>query len=389
MKKVITCYQLLFLLLVSIHVFAFAKPAQLHNACKSKIKKEKPSITKELFGELEGHNVYQYTLKNSNGMLVKIMNYGATVTDIITADKTGTMGSVVLGFDSLQSYTGRQNALLGAVVGRVANRIANKKFTLDGKEYILASNIHGGPIGFNKKIWSIEEMPGKKEVALKLTYFSKDGEEGYPGNLNVTLIYTLTEDDEFKINYSATTDKPTPVVLTNHTYFNLSGGKDDKVLNTELTIYADQYLQADKDIMPSGNYLDVKGTPFDFTSPQPIGKNITDSNEQLIFGNGYDLTFVLRNQTGKLALAAAAYEPLSGRTMQVYTTEPGLVFYSANHLNEKIIGRGGKPFTKNGAFCLETQHYPDSPNEPKFPNTILRPGETYHSETVYKISVRK
>ena len=374
---------------MSIIVFAFAKTVQLHNTNKSDIKKEKPSITKELFGELEGQNVYQYALTNSNGMLVKIMNYGATITNIITPDKTGTMGSVVLGFDSLQSYAGRQNALLGAVVGRVANRIAHKKFTLDGKEYLLASNIHGGPIGFDKKIWNIEEMPGKKEEALKLIYFSKDGEEGYPGNLNVTLIYTLTNDDEFKINYSATTDKPTPVVLTNHTYFNLSGGQNDKVLNTELTIYANQYLQADKDIMPSGNYLDVKGTPFDFTSPQPIGKNITDSNEQLIFGNGYDLTFVLRNQTGKLALAAAAYEPLSGRTMQVYTTEPGLVFYSANHLNEKIIGRGGKPFTKNGAFCLETQHYPDSPNEPKFPNTILRPGETYHSETVYKFSVRK
>jgi aldose 1-epimerase len=371
MKKVICFLALFCLLLITAHAA------------------EKPSISKAFFGETEGQKIYQYTLKNSSGMLVKVINYGGSITDIITPDKNGEPGSVVLGFDSLKSYTGGMNALMGACVGRVANRISNKKFTLDGKEYILTSNIHGGLQGFNKKIWKIEELSGSKEVALKMTYFSKDGEEGFPGNLNVTIIYTLTNNNELKINYTATTDKATPVVLTNHTYFNLSAGKEDKALNTELTILADRFLEATPGPFPTGNMTDVKGTPFDFTKPEKIGKRIADKYEQLTMVNGYDLTYVLRNQTGRLALAASAYEPLSGREMQVYTTEPGLVFYSGNYLSEKVIGRGEKPSTKNGAFCLETQHFPDSPNQPKFPNTILRPGETFTSQTIYKFSVRK
>lgn len=377
MKNINLRFRLLCLLMITVHAFAIAKDTA-----------EKPSIRKAFFGETEGKQIYQYTLTNSKGMLVKVINYGATITDIITPDKNGEMRSVVLGFDSLTSYTGRMNALMGAAVGRVANRIANGKFTLDGKEYILTSNIHGGLLGFHKKIWDIKELPEKKQVALRMTYFSKDGEEGYPGNLSVTITYTLTNNNELKINYAATTDKATPVVMTNHSYFNLSGGKDDKTLNTELNIFADQYLAATKDNMPTGKIQDVKGTPFDFRESQKIGKHIKENNEQLIWGGGYDLTFVLRNATGKLALAASAYEPLSGRAMQVYTTEPGLVFYTGNYLSEKIIGRGGKPFTKNGAFCLETQHFPDSPNQPGFPNTILRPGETYKSQTVYTFSVR-
>ena len=208
--------------------------------------------------------------------------------------------------------------------------------------------------GFHKRIWNIGEVPGKNEVALKLTYFSKDGEEGYPGNLNVTIVYTLTNQNELKIDYSAVTDKATPLVLTNHTYFNLSGGKDNKVLNTEMTILADRYLEWGDENIPTGRILDVKETPFDFTLPQPIGKRITD----IKMASGYDQTYALRNQSGKLALAARAYEPLSGRTMEVYTTEPGVVFYSSNHLTERVIGRGQKPFTKYGAFCLETQHFP-------------------------------
>jgi aldose 1-epimerase len=388
MKQLLFSLKHFCLLLITVSAFAMSKPAPLHRMDESVSKAEKPAISKALFGETEGKKIYQYTLKNSTGMLVKVINYGGTITDIITPDKNKVMASVVLGFDSLKSYTGRDNSVMGASIGRVANRIANKKFTLDGKEYILTSNIHGGVLGFHKKIWNIEEVPGSKEVALKLTYLSIDGEEGFPGNLSMTITYTLTNNNELKINYEGTTDKATPVNVTNHSYFNLSGGKDDKILNTELSIFADQYLEATNGLIPSGNFLDVNGSPFDFTRPQKIGKRIAESNEQLTLGSGYDHTFILRKQTGKLVLAANAYEPLSGRVMQVYTTEPGVVFYTGNHLSERVIGRGGKPFTKNGAFCLETQHFPDSPNQPKFPTTILRPGETYRSQTVYKFSVR-
>ncbi|MES2429240.1 MAG: aldose epimerase family protein [Bacteroidota bacterium] len=350
---------------------------------------QKPSISKVPYGELNGQKVFEYTLTNANGMQVKVINYGATISDIITPDKNHQMASVILGFNSLKQYTGRMNALNGAIVGRVANRIANKKFTIDGKEYILSGNIHGGAKGFNFKIWNIEEIPGNKEVALKLTYFSKDGEEGYPGNLNVTVVYTLTNNNELKLNYTATTDKATHVVLTNHSYFNLSGGQEANTHKTEVTILADKFLEATPGPFPTGKLLDVKGTPFDFTKPMPIGKHIMDNDVQLTQVNGYDVTFALRNQTGKLALAASAYEPTSGRFMQVYTTEPGLVFYTGNHLNPNVIGKGGIPSVKNGAFCFETQHYPDSPNQPSFPSTLLRPGQTFTSETVYQFSVRK
>ncbi len=348
-------------------------------SCAYALVPAKPTITKTIYGEIDGQKIYLYTLTNSNGMVVKVINYGATITDIITPDRDKKMGSVVLGFDSLKQYQGRNNALLGAVVGRVANRIANKKFTLDGKEYLLPSNIHGGPKGFDKQIWAIEEIPGTKEVALKLSYLSVDGESGFPGNLKVTMIYTLTNNNEVKLKYAATTDKPTPVVLTNHTYFNLTG-TNGKVTNTELQIQSDKYLEADKNVMPSGRILDVKGTPYDFTAAKLIGKDIETSQ-------GYDLTFALRNTSGKLALAATTYDPASGRQMQVYTTEPGVVVYTGNHFSERTIGRGGS-FTKWGALCLETMHFPDSPNQAAFPNVILRPGEKFNSETVYKFSVR-
>jgi aldose 1-epimerase len=348
----------------------------------------KPGITKTLFGETAGQQVYQYTLNNSKGMLVKVISYGASITDIITADKNGNMGSVVFGFDSLNAYTGRQNALMGAVVGRVANRIAGGKFTLEGREYKLTSNIHGGRQGFDKKIWKVEEITKDKEVILKMSYFSKDGEEGFPGNLNVNITYTLTNKNELKIDYLATTDKATHINLTNHSYFNLSGGKAETVADTELSIQADRYLEADKNNIPTGNILNVKGTPLDFIRAQPIGRRIGEDHPALKMGNGYDLTYVLRNQSGKLKLAALAYEPLSGRILQAYTTEPGVVLYTGNHLNPGIIGRGQKPSIKYAAFCLETQHYPDSPNQPNFPTTVLKPGEVYKSQTIYSFSVR-
>ncbi|WP_214070677.1 aldose epimerase family protein [Mucilaginibacter sp. dw_454] len=342
-------------------------------------------ISKIFFGEADGQKIWQYTLQNSKGMQVKVINYGATITDIITPDKDGHMGDVVLGFDSLKQYISKDNARMGAIRGRVTNRIANNRFIVDGKEYNVITSKNGEVMGTNKKIWNIEEVPGKKEVSLKVTYLSKNGEEGFPGNLNLTVLYTLTNANELKINYTVTTDQPTPVVLTSHSYFNLSGGKEDKVLNTEVQFFASQYLETGKGGIPDGNLLAVKGTPFDFTSPQSIGKRIQDFNN----GDGYDLTYALRNQSGKLALAAVAYEPASGRIMKTYTTEPGVVFYTGNALNEKLRGKGGKPFTKHGAFCLETQHYPDSPNQPKFASVILRPGETFRSETVYQFSVKK
>lgn len=350
------------------------------------LSKAGPGITKILYGEIAGQKVYQYTLVNKKGMIVKIITYGASITDVITADKNGKMGNVVFGFDSLSAYTGPQNALMGAVVGRVANRIAGGKFILNGKEYQLSANIHGGKIGFDKKVWTAEELTSKKLVPLKLSYFSKDGEEGYPGNLKASVTYSLTENNELIIQYDATTDKPTHVNLTNHSYFNLSGGHDPTILNTSLTILADQCLEAGKGNVPTGKLINVKNTPFDFSTAHKIGERITEKYPPTSEGNGYDLTYVLRNQSGELKLAATAYEPTTGRVLQAYTTEPGLVFYTANHFNTKLIGKGGKPAEKHGAFCLETQHYPNAPNQPMFPSTILDPGKTYQSKTIFKFS---
>jgi len=349
----------------------------------------KPGITKSVFGETAGQQVYEYTLTNAKGMQVKVISYGASITDIITADKNGYMGSVVFGFDSLSAYTGRQNALMGAAVGRVANRIAGGQFTLDGTTYKLSSNIHGGRQGFDKKIWKVEEISRGSDYALKLSYFSKDGEEGYPGNLNVNITYTLTSKNELKIDYQATTDQVTHVNFTNHSYFNLSGGRLPTVADTELSILADRYLEANRDNIPTGKILELKGTPLDFSKAQTIGKRIAEDHPALKMGNGYDLTYVLRNQSGRLKLAAKAYEPMTGRTLEAYTTEPGLVFYTANHLNPGIIGRGQKPSVKYAAFCLETQHYPDAPNHPEFPSTVLKPGQTFKSQTIYKFSVKQ
>lgn len=347
---------------------------------------KKSSITKELMGQVYGKDVFRFTLQNKTGMQVQLITYGAAVTNIVTPDKFGQMSSVVLGFDSLSQYAGNDNSLMGSTVGRVANRISNKKFKLDGQEYSLSSDIHGGVNGFDKHIWQGKEITKKNKLAVEMTYLSKDGEEGFPGNLLVTVTFTLTNNNDLIIDYKATTDKATPIVLTNHTYFNLSGGKNNKALDTELTVLANEYLEYGDGSMPTGNILSVKQTPFDFTSYKTIGKDIEKVQQ---YTKGYDVTFVLRNQTGKLALAAKAFEPLSGRELQVYTTEPGVVFYSGNWLSEKVKGKNGVPYTKNGAFCLETQHYPNSINTPAFPNTILRHNKTYTSQTIYRFLVRK
>lgn len=378
MNKIHLNYCLFFLTICSILTEnAFSQKANFN---------KKPTIKTERIGEVDEQDVYQYTLQNKTGMQVQLITYGAAITNIITPDKFGELNSVALGFDSLSSYTGSQNQLLGSTVGRVANRISDKKFTIDGKEYTLTSDIHGGAKGFDKRVWTGKEIYKKNEVAIAMSYFSKDVEEGFPGNLSVTVTFTLTNDNELIIDYKANTDKATPLVLTNHSYFNLSGGKEANILNTQLTIYADHYLEYGDGSTITGNLLKVKNTPFDFISPKAIGKDIEKVQQHT---NGYDVTFALRNQTGKLALAAKAFDPSSGRELEVYTTEPGVVFYSGNWLSEKVIGRNGVPYTKNAAFCLETQHYPNSVNTPNFPNTILRPDKTFTSTTIYKFLVRK
>lgn len=373
--KLAVCFSFLCLaLLATENVFS-------QNAAVAK----KSGISKKKMGQVQGQDVFEYTLQNKTGMQVQLLTYGAAITNIVTPDKYGKMSSVVLGLDSLSHYAGKENSLMGSTVGRVANRISNRKFTLDGQEYTLSSDIHGGVNGFDKHIWKAKEITKKNEPAVEMTYLSKDGDEGFPGNLSVTVTFTLKNNNDVVIDYKATTDKATPLVLTNHTYFNLSGGRNPKALNTELTIFADQFLEYGDGSMVTGKILNVKNTPFDFTSPKTIGKDIEKVQQ---YTNGYDVTFALRNQTGKLALAAKAFEPISGRELEVYTTEPGVVFYSGNWLSEKVKGRNGIPYTKNGAFCLETQHYPNSINTPAFPNTVLRPKETFTSQTIYRFLVR-
>lgn len=346
----------------------------------------KASIAEKPFGSFEDKPVTEYTLTNTNGMQVSIINYGGTVTRIITPDKNAVMGDVVLGFDSLSGYLQNGNPYFGALIGRYGNRIANAKFTLDGKEYMLAANdhgnsLHGGNKGFDKVYWDIEKLPG--DSSLKLSYLSKDGEEGYPGNLIIEVIYSLSSDNSLTIDYSATTDKATPVNLTNHCYFNLSAGKDSTILDHELMMNADKYTPVDAKLIPTGEISNVKGTPMDFTSSKKIGRDI-DSVK-----GGYDHNWVLNKKGDGLEKAATVYESNSGRYMEVFTTQPGLQFYTGNFLSGSLTDtKHGQKYVQHGALCLETQHYPDSPNEPSFPGTILKPGEKYNQTTVYKFSVK-
>jgi aldose 1-epimerase len=344
------------------------------------------SITESPFGTINGEQVTEYTLTNSSGMQVGILNYGGIITKIITPDKDNQAGDVVLGYDSFSGFLQKDNPYFNCLVGRYANRIAGGQFTLDGKTYTLAQNnngnsLHGGNIGFNKVVWDADKLPNTN--SLKLTYKSKDGEEGYPGNLKVEVVYTLTHDNALKINYTATTDKPTPVNLTSHCYFNLSAGKEPTILDHQLTIKADKFTPVDDQLIPTGQLSDVKGTPMDFLQEKPIGRDI-----QQVEG-GYDHNWVFDKKENSLELVASLYDPLSGRFMEVYTTEPAVQFYSANFLDGTLKDtKGSQKYGRHAALCLETQHYPDSPNQPSFPNTILRPGETYLQTTIYKFSVR-
>ena len=333
---------------------------------------------------------YLYTLTNANGMEVRITNYGGIVTSLLAPDATGAFADVSLGYPGLEGYFDN-NPNFGCLVGRFGNRIAKGRFMLDGQDYTLAVNngpnhLHGGLLGFSKKLWDAKPVRREDAVGLKLTYVSADGEEGYPGTLQTTVHYWLTNANELEIVYEAVTDKATPVNLTFHGYFNLDGEGD--ILDHEMMINATRYTPVDDTLIPTGELAPVANTPLDFTTPVAIGARIDADHEQIRRGGGYDHNYVLNGQDGSLALAARVYAPESGRVMEVYTTQPGIQFYSGNFLDGTITGKAGKAYQKRYGFCLETQHYPDSPNQPAFPSCILRPGEKYFQKTVYRFTTR-
>jgi aldose 1-epimerase len=351
-------------------------------------------LKKQPFGKTaDGQEIDLYTLANKNGVEAAIMDYGGTVVSIKTPDRNGKLDDIALGFDSVDGYL-KDPPFFGALVGRYGNRIAKGRFKLNGVEYKLAVNngenhLHGGLKGFDKVLWKARDVSEGQTPRLELTYLSKDGEEGYPGNLSVTVVYSLSDTNELRIDYAATTDKDTVVNLTNHTYFNLAGAGSGDILEQELTIFADRFTPADKGLIPTGELRSVDGTPFDFRKPTSIGARIGAKDQQIQFGGGYDHNFVLIDGGGSLVLAARVDEPKSGRVMEVLTTEPGVQFYTGNFLDGTITGKGGKVYPKRSGLCLETQHFPDSPNHPKFPSTTLKPGERYQTATVYRFSVAK
>ena len=375
-------------------IFTLLSGCIMMASCNSNKESEhKAGIEKAPFGKLsDGREVDLYTLRNAAGITAKITNYGGIVVSLTTPDKAGKFADVVLGMDSLAGYE-KGVPYFGALVGRYGNRIAKGKFTLDGKAYSLAVNngpnaLHGGLTGFDKVIWTVTSVEGD-EPALKLAYTSKDGEEGYPGTLSVEVTYTLQKDNALKIDYQATTDKATVVNLTNHSYFNLTGDANNDVLTHEVMLNASRFLPVDKGLIPTGVLQSVTGTPFDLTKSTPIGKGINDTtNEQIKFGGGYDHAWVLTDSSNSLKLAAVVHELVSGRVMEVRTTEPAIQFYTGNFLDGTLTGKGNVVYKKRAALCLETEHYPDSPNQTAFPTTVLKPGQTYQTTTVYSFSAR-
>ena len=350
-------------------------------------------IKKQVFGTLaDGTSIDLCTLVNEQGMKATITNYGGIIVSLTAPDRDGNMEDVVLGFDSLPEYA-EHNPFFGCLVGRFGNRIAQAKFTLDAVEVVLAQNngqnhLHGGLKGFDKKVWQAKAFESADGPALKLAYTSPDGQEGYPGNLSVKVVYTLSDDNAFKIDYKATTDKTTVVNLTNHSYFNLSAGAADDILGHEMTINADLFTPVDGTLIPTGELRSVGGTPLDFRQSTPIGARIEADDEQLAYGGGYDHNWIVNGESGELRLAARVYEPISGRVMEVHTTEPAIQFYAGNMMPPSMPGKGGRTYIRRGGLCLETQHYPDSPNKPEFPSTTLKPGETYRTTTVYTLSAK-
>lgn len=349
-------------------------------------------IDKRSFGKLaDGTTVDIYTLKNRNGLVTEITNYGGSVVSLRTPDRRGRMADIVLGYSEASGYVA-DTSYFGALIGRYANRIAQGKFTLNSVDYQLAKNndpnhLHGGVRGFNKVVWQAREVSHSEGVALELTYLSKDNEEGYPGNLSVTATYVLTNANELRIEYTAATDKETVVNLTHHSYFNLAGAGAGDVLGHVVKINADRFTPVDQTLIPTGELKAVKGTPFDFNQAFSIGSRINQADNQLVLGKGYDHNFVLNKMGQELSLAATVYEPRSGRALEMWTTEPGMQLYTGNFLN-RVRGKAGKIYNWRGGFCLEAQHFPDSPNKPAFPSTVLKPGARYTQTTVYKFFVR-
>lgn len=350
-------------------------------------KKGNSHVTRQAFGKLpDGSAIDLYTLSNGKGMEARIMTYGATVVSLTAPDKAGHYADIVLGMDNLEGYL-KGVPYFGALIGRYGNRIGHAQFTLEGKTYHLPKNdgdntLHGGTRGFDKRVWTAREAG----EGVEFTYVSKDGEEGFPGTLTAKVVYTVTPNNELRIEYTATTDKPTVVNLTNHSYFNLAGQGEGDILQHQVTIHGDRFTPVDAGLIPTGELKPVKGTPFDFTKATAIGARIGQNDEQLKFGKGYDHNWVL-NGSG-MKTAAEVYDPKTGRVMDVVTDQPGLQFYTGNFLDGTIRGKGGKVYGHRAAFCMETQHYPDSPNKPSFPTTELKPGQTYHTVTMYRFSAR-
>ena len=345
---------------------------------------------------MDGQSVHLCTLKNASGMMMSVADYGCIIALLTAPDRNGHFTDIVLGYDDLADYIA-DSPYFGAVVGRFGNRIAKGKFALDGKTYTLATNnepggipchLHGGKVGYDKVVWDATAIVKDGAVGLRFHYISRDGEEGYPGALDITIYYWLTDANELRIEYDATTDKPTPVNLTHHSYFNLGGHDSGTILGHELMIAADHITPVDKGLIPTGELMPVDGTPFDFRKATAIGKHVDDHHQQIRYGAGYDHNFVLSRWDGKLRLAATVYEPQSGRFMEVLTTEPAIQLYCGNFLDGGNVGKGGHAYQRRTGFCLETQHFPDSPNKPQFPSCILRPGEVYRHTTVYRFSAR-
>ena len=365
-------------------------------SCDNIKKKENMSlviINKEFFGKTsDNEDVSQYTLKNRKGMEVSVISYGGIITSLKAKGRDGKYEDVVLGFDNLRDYENK-SPYFGALIGRFGNRIKEGKFSLDGVEYNLAKNngenhLHGGVEGFDKVIWEVEEEVDESSASLILRYNSVDKEEGYPGNLDIKVTYTLTNEDEFKVRYEAETDKKTIVNLTQHSYFNLSSGLSTDVLAHEVTIDADYFLPVDKTLIPTGELRDVGQTPFDFREYKAVGDDINLQDTQLTYGNGYDHCWVLNNQDDGVRFVASAFDPLSGRLLEVFSDQPGIQFYSGNFLDGTLKSREGRNYGFRSGFCLETQHYPNSPNQQSFPSVILNPGEKYDTETIFKFSTR-
>ncbi len=359
------------------------------NSLKSNMAKE---ISANSIGSLEdGTPIEAYTLENGNGITLRVMNYGCIIMSLSTPDRDGKIEDITLGYDHFEGYR-ELTPYFGAIVGRYGNGIAKGRFELGGETYELATNndanhLHGGEVGFDKVAWEIDSFVGKNEIGLTCSLLSPDGDQGYPGNLNAKVSYTLNDDNELIIDYLATSDKATPINLTQHAYFNLSAFHEEDILGHEIQIFADQFTPVDETLIPTGELKDVTGTPFDFTKSAQIGARIDAIDEQIERGGGYDHNFVVRGQMGSLRQAARVIHPASGRLMEVETTEPGMQFYTGNFLDGAITGKEGQVYSRRSGFCLETQHYPDSPNQPNFPSTILRPEEEYISQTVFRFGV--